>query len=54
MNGDNLTYWRWILNQRKADLELEMNRELEDFNLIKLIKSNILQAQERIKELENV
>lgn len=54
MNGDNLTYWRWILNQRKTDLELEMNRELEDFNLIKLIKSNILQAQERIKELENV
>lgn len=54
MNGDNLTYWKWILNQRKVDLELEMDRELEDFNLIRLIKSNIKEAEQRIKELENV
>ena len=52
MNGDNLTYWRWILGQRKVDLE--MDRELEDFNLIRLIKSNIKEAEKRIKELENV
>ena len=51
MKGENLTYWKWILNQREKDLELEVNRELADDNLIKLIKSEIEEAKIKIEEL---
>ena len=51
MKGENLTYWKWILNQREKDLELEINRELADDNLIKLIKSEIEEAKIKIEEL---
>jgi hypothetical protein len=51
MKGENLTYWKWILNQREKDLELEIDRELADDNLIKLIKSEIEEAKIKIEEL---
>ncbi len=51
MKGDNLTYWKWILNQREKDLELEIDRELADDNIIKLIKSEIEEAKIKIEEL---
>ena len=51
MKGENLTYWKWILNQREKDLELEIDRELNDDNLIKLIKSEIEEAKIKIEEL---
>lgn len=51
MKGDNITYWKWILNQREKDLELEIDRELNDDNLIKLIKSEIEEAKIKIEEL---
>jgi len=52
MNGDNLTYWNWVLNQRKEDLSLEEVRG-EDDDLIKLLKSQVEEAEEKINELEN-
>ena len=51
MKGENLTYWKWILNQREKDLELEINREVADDNLIKLIKSEIEEPKIKIEEL---
>ena len=51
MKGDNLTYWKWILNQREKDLELEIDRVLADDNIIKLIKSEIEEAKIKIEEL---
>jgi len=51
MKGENLTYWKWVLGQREKDLELEINRELPDDYHIKLIKSEIQEATEKIKEL---
>ena len=51
MNGDNLTYWRNILKQRKVDLALEESRG-EDDNLIKSIKVQITEAENKIEELE--
>ena len=51
MKGDNLTYWNWFLGQREKDLELETERELADDYHIKLIKSEIKEAKEKIIEL---
>tara|TARA_R110000796_G_scaffold103601_2_gene213015 strand:+ start:1281 stop:1436 length:156 start_codon:yes stop_codon:yes gene_type:complete len=51
MKGDNLTYWRRILAERKKDLVLEQSRD-EDDNLIKLLKLQLTEAEDRIKELE--
>ena len=51
MKGDNLTYWRNILTQRIADLALEKSRD-EDDTLIRLLKLQIEEAENRIKELE--
>ena len=54
MKGDNLSYWNWLLSQRQKDLELELERELLDDNLVKLLKSSIVEAENKIEELKNV
>tara|TARA_R110002074_G_scaffold164823_3_gene324647 strand:+ start:2084 stop:2239 length:156 start_codon:yes stop_codon:yes gene_type:complete len=51
MKGDNLTYWRNILKQRIVDLALEESRG-EDDTLIRLLKLQITEAENRIAELE--
>ena len=51
MKGDNLTYWRNILAQRMSDLALEESRG-EDDALIRSLKLQITEAENRIKELE--
>lgn len=52
MNGDNIEYWEWFLEQAEEDLSLEELRN-EDDNLIKLLKRNIQEAKVRIKQLED-
>jgi len=51
MKGDNLTYWRRILVERKKDLVLEQSRD-EDDALIRSLKLQITEAETRITELE--
>jgi len=52
MNGDNIEYWEWFLEQAEEDLSLEELRK-EDDNLIKLLKQNIEEAKVRIKQLQD-
>ena len=52
MEGDNIEYWEWFLEQTEEDLSLEETRG-EDDNLIKLLKQNIEEAKVRIKQLED-
>ena len=51
MIGDNLTYWRNILEERIEDLALEQVRD-EDSNLIRDLKAELDIAMYKIKELE--
>ena len=51
MIGDDLTYWRNILAERKEDLALEQFRD-EDSNLIRALKTQLDIAMRKIKELE--
>jgi|SaaInlV_100m_DNA_2_1039680.scaffolds.fasta_scaffold267130_2 hypothetical protein len=51
MKGDNLTYWRRVLVERKKDLVLEQSRD-EDDTLIRSLKLQITEAETRITELE--
>jgi len=51
MIGDDLTYWRNILAERKEDLALEQVRD-EDSNLIRDLKADLDIAMYKIKELE--
>lgn len=52
MEGDNIEYWEWFLEQTEEDLSLEEVRG-EDDNLIKLLKQNIEEAKVRIKQLQD-
>ena len=52
MEGDNIEYWEWFLEQTEEDLSLEETRG-EDDNLIKLLKQNIEEAKVRIKQLQD-
>tara|TARA_R110002096_G_scaffold435041_2_gene659185 strand:- start:1075 stop:1230 length:156 start_codon:yes stop_codon:yes gene_type:complete len=51
MIGDDLTYWRNILEERKEDLALEQYRD-EDHDLIRMLKKQLAEAMYKIKELE--
>ena len=52
MEGNDKTYWEWIKKEREADLVLEVERG-EDDNLIKLLKQEIEEAEENLKQINN-
>ena len=49
---EDLEYWRWILEQRTEDLNLEIERD-EDDVLIQILASDKEEAQQKIEELSN-
>ena len=51
MVGDDSTYWKNILAERKEDLALEQARD-EDHDLIRMLKKQIAESMYKIKELE--
>jgi|TARA_B110000444_G_scaffold5784_1_gene5348 hypothetical protein len=49
---DNLEHWRWIVDQRTEDLNLEIERD-EDEVLIRLLMEEKEMAQQKVEELTN-
>ena len=47
---DNLEHWRWIVDQRTEDLNLEIERD-EDDVLIRLLVEEKDIAQQKVDEL---
>lgn len=50
MEGNDLKYWEWFLEQREEDLALEQARNEDDY-LVKCIKLQIEEAKNKITEL---
>jgi len=49
---EDLEHWRWIVDQRTEDLNLEIERD-EDDVLIRLLMEEKEMAQQKVEELNN-
>jgi len=49
---EDLEHWRWIVDQRTEDLNLEIERD-EDDVLIRLLMEEKEMAQQKVEELTN-
>ena len=49
---EDLEHWRWIVDQRTGDLNIEIERD-EDDVLIRLLMEEKEMAQQKVEELTN-
>jgi len=49
---EDLEHWRWIVDQRTEDLNIEIERD-EDDVLIRLLMEEKEMAQQKVEELTN-